>query len=73
MAKRNQASFLPLPSAVTTRKSGSASDGAERGEQHPGGHRQGHGQGREDNSKAGVQQSAGHASRLLGGLLSAGN
>jgi hypothetical protein len=57
MAERNQASLLPLPSAVTTRKSESASDGAERGAQHPGSHRQGHGQGREDNSKAGVQQS----------------
>src|SRR4029453_2896191 len=57
MAERNQASLLPLPSAVTTQKSESASDGAERGAQHPGSHRQGHGQGREDNSKAGVQQS----------------
>jgi hypothetical protein len=57
MAERNQASLLPLPSAVTTRKSESASNGAERGDQHLGSHRQGHGQGREDNSKAGVQQS----------------
>ena len=36
---------------------GSDSHGAERRAQHPGSHRQGHGQGREDNSKAGVQQS----------------
>jgi len=57
MAERNQASLLPLPSAVTTRKSESASHGAERGDQHLGSHRQGHGQGSEDNSKAGVQQS----------------
>jgi len=57
MAERNQASLLPLPSAVTTRKAGADSNGAERGEQHLGSHRQGHGQGREDNSKAGVQQS----------------
>ena len=57
MAERNQASLLLLPSAVTTRKLGSASNGAERGEQHLGSHRQGHGQGRKDNSKAGVQQS----------------
>src|SRR5262252_965143 len=53
MAERNQASLLPLPSAVTTRQSESASDGAQR----LGSHRQGHGQGREDNSKVGVQQS----------------
>src|SRR5215475_8150177 len=57
MAERNQASLLPLPSAFTTRKSESASDGAERGAQHPGSQRQSHGQGHEDNSKAGVQQS----------------
>ena len=57
MAKRNQASLLPLPPAVTTRKSGADSNGTERGDQHPCGHRQGRSQEREDNSKAGVQQS----------------